>query len=353
MAALYNACVENELGIVQLLLQHGCDVNFDTGMGVTPLHAASGRGHEAIVRVLLENGANVNKMAKLSEFKDHVPTPSDHAPPVEHGGWTPLHLSIGEGQDRVVRLLLEHGAGVDNTDGYGFTPLHYASHRGFASIVKILLEHGADVNHAALKDVAPHPQLQHQGRTPLFSACEQGRLDVVQALLDHGGDVHATDKYGQTPLMVAVHYKRVLPVLVLLAFGADPTIPDNSGRTAVEEAVAGGDEQIIKMVRAAAASRLLHRSCVENDLDAALALLDNNTGPDTKNDQGSAPIHVACKHGSLAVVKALVDHGADINALDAEVQGTHRCILRLSRTIFPSSNSWWTVAPARTFATTV
>ena len=61
-------------------------------------------GHEAIVSLLLEKGADVN--AKNND------------------GWTPLHWASENGHEAIVSLLLEKGADVNAKDNDGETPLH-------------------------------------------------------------------------------------------------------------------------------------------------------------------------------------------------------------------------------------
>ena len=46
-----------------MLIEEGADVNNTSNAGATPLLIASHEGHEAVLRVLIELGADVNKAA--------------------------------------------------------------------------------------------------------------------------------------------------------------------------------------------------------------------------------------------------------------------------------------------------
>ena len=128
--ALMRAVLAGHIDVVRLLLDKGAGVGDTDTKGETALHLACWQGHAAIVRLLLENGADPNAADK--------------------NGWTPLHESCDKlGWLETVRLLIEYGADVNakndagNNTG-GFTPLHLAVGNGRADTAKLLLENGAD-----------------------------------------------------------------------------------------------------------------------------------------------------------------------------------------------------------------
>lgn len=58
-----------------------------------------------------------------------------------------LHLAAEKGHEGILRLLLERGGiDIDSRDSGGYTALHRAVQRGRMGIVRILLEHEADMN---------------------------------------------------------------------------------------------------------------------------------------------------------------------------------------------------------------
>ncbi|OAT14139.1 ankyrin repeat-containing protein, variant 2 [Blastomyces gilchristii SLH14081] len=94
--------------------------------GRTPLFWAATRGHRDVVELLLEHGANIN-----SKDRDKL---------------TALHIAVtGEHKD-VVSLLLDRSARIEAKGSYGDTPLIRAIQASSKDIVKLLLEHGARVD---------------------------------------------------------------------------------------------------------------------------------------------------------------------------------------------------------------
>ncbi|WAR11434.1 ANR60-like protein [Mya arenaria] len=74
------------------------------------LYVASHRGHENLVRKLIESGADVNASTPL--------------------GRTALHVAASQGHGHIVDLLLEHGADIDAEDDRGQTALTIAASFG-------------------------------------------------------------------------------------------------------------------------------------------------------------------------------------------------------------------------------
>jgi hypothetical protein len=91
--------------------------------------------------------------------------------------------------EAVVKLLLENGAEVDSKNKDDWTPLLWATESGHKAVVKLLLEKGANIDS---KD--------KDGRRPLPRAAENGHEAVVKLLLEKGADVDSKNKDGQTPL---------------------------------------------------------------------------------------------------------------------------------------------------------
>jgi hypothetical protein len=116
---MHHAVMHGDVKIVQLILEHGGDVEQVCESGWTALHHAvlsppRIKTCRCIVRALLLHGSNVNKKGR-------------------HGR-TPIHCAVLYGSSALVRMLLDNGANVFRTDDAGCNALHHMAHRGHRSV---------------------------------------------------------------------------------------------------------------------------------------------------------------------------------------------------------------------------
>ncbi|ROV91507.1 hypothetical protein VMCG_09439 [Cytospora schulzeri] len=264
--ALQASCLRGHEEVVRLLLDAGADVHMAGGNNShrNALENACSAGNMAIVRMLLDHGAQVNPRGGAGSY----------------GGRTPLAAAAERGHVGVVRLLLlGMGADVNAAPSrtYGCTPLQGAcslpppatsdgdgagngdgdgdegdqknrvEKRRDVELVELLLDSGADVNAPAGKS---------RGRTALQSACLAGNMEVVEVLLSRGADVNAPGSAykGGTALHAACAKGRAEIVRRMLEAGADVNAEAGWHRqTPLQTAAVGGHVEIVEMLRAAGA----------------------------------------------------------------------------------------------------
>ena len=158
----------------------------------------------------------------------------------KHGGnkdYTPLILTAGSGPWQILKLLIDNGADVNAKTNTGLSALHatpyahYAHRNHRLKMDKLLIDNGADVN----------AKTQHGGRTPLHGSVgawnDESDLAVKQ-LLDNGADINAKDNNGQTPLHRAAKNGNVPATDLLVRRGANTGAEDDNGKTPLELATA-------------------------------------------------------------------------------------------------------------------
>lgn len=153
---LVAAAATGQAGVVQLLLQKGAKPDPDTdrlqrnstpdnkkAYASTPLMWAIGEGHYDVVKLLLDNGANVNMAGDLSgddnsydklcgnkSYTYHAKMNMMMSFCLSGAGWTPLMIAAAYGRAGIADLLMEHGANVNATaENPKITPLSVALHK--------------------------------------------------------------------------------------------------------------------------------------------------------------------------------------------------------------------------------
>ena len=128
---LHNAAATGNIGLVKFALDNG-QPHTSVLNGLLPLHAACSGGSEAVVRLLLGYGADVNSL------RLKTPKGASLGPGTGTEGSTPLHFAAANGHTPIVRLLVEHGARPTACDKDGLTPESLATAQGHAACVSLL-----------------------------------------------------------------------------------------------------------------------------------------------------------------------------------------------------------------------
>ena len=249
------------------------------GGGQTPLIFASGNGDLEIVKVLLENRANINK--------------------TDAKGGTALMFASANNYPDIVKLLLTRGANVNAVDSHLKTALMLATERGHLEVVRLLLANGANVN-----------VFDDSGDTALYIAIEAKQPDIVELLIRNSADVNNGSRYTR-PLIKAINRNQPRIVQLLLNAGANIKATTSSGGTALMAASYYGQLDIIKS--------LLLRGANINATDT----------------YGKTALMRASRAGRTDTVKFLLDNGADVNAKDEHGESA---LDMLSRQSYDSSD---------------
>ncbi|XP_024142769.1 ankyrin repeat domain-containing protein 50 [Oryzias melastigma] len=306
-------CVSSAAGIqgfgevASLLLEHKADPGHRDNDGMTPLLLAAYEGHEDVVELLLEAGADVDETAGLDGSVSAA------------AAVTPLLASAAMGHMKTVSRLLFWGAAVDAIDCEGRTALCLAAARGSLEVVRALLDRGLDENH---KD--------DLGWTPLHAAACEGHRAVCAALTEQGSmaRVGEMDIEGRTPLILAAQEGHWSTVKLLLDRRSPIDHRAYDGHSALSAAFLEGHTDVAELlmkrgadtdVRDAEGRPLLYLLVLEGRLDMASLLIEKGGVPlESKDSEGRTALHVASWRGSVEMVDLLLKHGAKPNAQDSE-----------------------------------
>ncbi|EEU41485.1 uncharacterized protein NECHADRAFT_87616 [Fusarium vanettenii 77-13-4] len=102
-------------------------------------------------------------------------------------GWTLLLSFVERGQEAVVRLLLDNGADINPRATQGNIslrePLAIAAEQGNQAMVRLLLDYGADPN----AEVQGGQEIRRERTVPLVNAAKNGHIEVIEMLLGMEG----------------------------------------------------------------------------------------------------------------------------------------------------------------------
>lgn len=331
----------------------------------TPLHIAARYGHTEIVRLLVDQGADVNAVAI--------------------NGFTPLHVCANNAQ--IAELLLAAGAEPSIKDNFGSTVLQSAATYRKRELVDALLKHGVTLDFRSAielgeietveaflkkrKELANAVVIDNyatKGRA-LHLAAHAGQRDAAELLIRYGAEVNARVRWSGmdsvTPLDLAQLHSGVDKVL--LDHGADPKDPGPGGHDAfvrhMKAMQAGGveldifgvvaigdDQRVAEMLKAdsgLASARsptgypVLHTAVDMGHQHIVKVLLESGVDPDIRSEAGARGVERTALHGAAfwdrpEIATALIESGADVNA-----------VTRRGTTPLHESARWGTVAVAR------
>lgn len=197
-------------GLVRLLLSNGAGLEIRNRKHLTPLMAAVARKNAAVLKLLIEAGANVN---------------------VRNNRGTPMInslISCDPGKLSMLTLLVTAGVDVAATTEYGPLPLAQAFYNHLyldcLDPAIILLNAGADPNRQDRNGTAAIHSLGHWSK--------KNPAPALALLLDHGARIDIRNQQAMTALLLAARYgESIAPLQALLERRADPNAVDENGNT--------------------------------------------------------------------------------------------------------------------------
>lgn len=228
-----------QLQLIQLLIEHGADVNRINSYGDSIFSKAVLHNKVFIARYLIENVMNLNDFNSHKDLylRDAISRGHEemarlfifHGANLNRGVDRPAHYlerALENGYFELAQLLIDQGIDVNEKSVLGFTPLLHFSTKGDLNSVLMLIAAGADVN-VATQEV--------HNFTALRAAVNIEHAEIASALIHGGADVNRADINGYTPLHIAARNNNPALALALVDAGADVNFASNFGKTPLDE----------------------------------------------------------------------------------------------------------------------
>ena len=176
------------------------DLNFPNVKGITPFLLAASSGNIAALKMIKENGANINCKSNADEDALYMAAKNSHLECVQY------LISLG--------LPLNYVSKVT-----GCTPIGIAAYSGHLNVVKLLKYKGASLIES---DIATES-------TPLLLSCQAGHIDIVEFLLESEEVCSYKPQYAHSPLVHSIGSKSEKLVSILLKNKLDIDVKNEKG----------------------------------------------------------------------------------------------------------------------------
>jgi ankyrin repeat protein len=327
------SAVENHAEMAKLLIDAGADPTLAQDSGWAPIHKC----YDLIepLKVLLDAGVNVDSSSPdgtplyLAAYHNHLdavklilsykPFVDTRCPEGDFWdtGYTALHMAAYNGSTEMIRMLLEAGADSNIKTPKGASPLIVAAVKKREESIKILLEYNVDLE-----------IVDSFGDTVIHCMKAPTPLPIAKRLINRGANLKFRNKRRQTILDRAVANRDIPFVELLLDMKADINATDGVHGAALHRAVAAGDIEMSKLLISRGADvdlvhDWMHGTSLQavfewadstiDQKDAIARYLLTQTNVDVNIHGGilGSALNSAILHGSLDIIKLLLERGAD------------------------------------------
>lgn len=328
--ALMFAARTGSVPAVTVLLNHGAKVDAkESWHDETALIWAVGENHPDVVRLLIENGADMNAFTKHVVWPEMKKDPAQVMSKYPAGGLTPLMEAARQNSYEAAEALLKAGANPNLRDPNKLSAMVIAITNIHWDLAKLLLEHGADPNDGSLEETveARNAEILRPGLRRPDSIDAMG---MINALLAHGANPDSTlpgpipDKKAlgggspvaadATPLFRAAKSADLVVMRLLLDKGADAAHVLKDGSTPLMAAAGLGPKIFM-------ADEDKHEATDDDRFQAVELCLEHGAdvnAVETADAGGSTALHIAAGKGADRIVQALLEHGAKTDIKDKQ-----------------------------------
>lgn len=322
-ASLFAAIEEKNLKGVAVALKAGSNVNAINEQQASALFAAVNKQAYEICRLLVAAGADVNYVNG------------------KNIGATPLMMAAAYQDMKITNLLLENGAEVNKIDANGDPAINWAAYYGYADIAERLLNAGASteqVGHGNPREIAMRrghqPFVELMARVSgiklpspdtalLISSIKTENMEGLEEALALGVSANTTDFTGRPVLQIAARTGNVMLVKRLVEAGSEVDAVDEIGFSAMMEAARDGHIDAVRyfLEQGADANRRsnenalyltpMHMAGLSDKAEIVKLLSDAGAAVDPLGREDGTPLMWALGEGKMSAVMQLLESGAN------------------------------------------
>ncbi|KAG4095964.1 ankyrin repeat-containing domain protein [Neocallimastix lanati (nom. inval.)] len=318
---LFYAVKNKYIQLTEYLLENGADVHYTNKNGEYPLIVACyeriSKKKLVITQMLIDHGADVNKIANIAKNISYFYE-------IKYYSGTPLIYAIDRGSFDLVKLLVENGADVNKKNEDNNTPLYYSIYNKKPKIIEYLLNQGARINEV----------IGDKNETALFYAIRMCNVTIIRFLINNGADINHKNKDGNIPLSYISSYDKKKFELIEELINDDTDFEQlntNEGKSLFHKSIETHNEILFNYIMDNKDLNIninledshhntpLILACSSNNIDFVEKILEKNPNIDAKNDQLETALFKAVQRRNYKVMKLLTEHGALIDNSNLEI----------------------------------
>ncbi|KAI5924974.1 putative ankyrin repeat protein [Camillea tinctor] len=309
MTPLSRACFEGDLEMVKLLIENNADINYTGGKSDPPLFTSLCNNRIEVAKYLLQK-VNVD-----------VQWTSDD-------GRGALHMAFN--MPDIIPKILQKGASIDSHSSQG-TTLHMASRCGFPKSIKKLLENDSkpDVDYVYRDDGIFKDEI---GCTPLQLACKHHKPECLKVLLIAGANPKYKNKSGDDAVDILLRTERdkkeaceCLKLLLTKPYSVPVNQVNEQSQTRLHKIRGKTPVSVIQLLIEAKAPldvqdkygyTPLAIATVKGNMSVVKYLIEQGANVNVFGPRFGSILHIAVTRGPLDLIKLLIDSGADLKKVD-------------------------------------
>ena len=207
--------------------------------GFSPIHFAANFNQLEIIKLLIENGADINELGPFDRQPVHWAAATKSIDVLK---WlhklgadlnckdatnkTPLYLAVTRQQKENINYLLSQDVDIETTGRAGFELLYFSITGNYNTIVQHFLDSDFDVK-----------QLAIDGSGLMLAAAQSGNPEMISTFYDLGLDLNQRNEFGEAPVHISITQKNLDVLKKLLELGADINLPNYLGENALSMAI--------------------------------------------------------------------------------------------------------------------